>query len=112
MSLNLAIGDFAKATHLTEAMGDVTVFIPCVQPVRKVGRVIPLVVPAVELALIEHSGSHSNIDIAYGSLATYVAKHAIALDGPLREYYVVGPLETADQAAWRTEIGWPIFQTI
>jgi hypothetical protein len=89
MSLNLAIGDFAKATHLTEAMGDVTVFIPCVQP-----------------------GSHSNIDIAYGSLATYVAKHAIALDGPLREYYVVGPLETADQAAWRTEIGWPIFQTI
>ena len=31
--------------------------------------------------------------------------------GPLREFYVVGSHETADQTLWRTEIGWPIFQT-
>ena len=49
--------------------------------------------------------------MAYGSLASYVSKNALAIDGPLREYYVVGQLETADQAAWRTEIGWPVFQT-
>jgi DNA-binding transcriptional MerR regulator len=96
----------------TEAHGEATVFIPCAQPVRPVGRVIPFVVPATELAVIEHEGPYTNMDIAYGSLATYVSKHALAIDGPLREYYLVGPLETADQAAWRTQIGWPIFQTI
>ena len=35
----------------------------------------------------------------------------IAVDGPIREYYLTGPLDTQDQAAWRTEIGWPIFET-
>jgi DNA-binding transcriptional MerR regulator len=95
----------------TDAHGEATVFIPCARPVRSLGRVVPFAVPAVELAIIEHEGPHTDIDIAYGSLATYVSEHALAIDGPLREYYVVGQLETADQAAWRTEIGWPIFQT-
>jgi hypothetical protein len=40
-----------------------------------------------------------------------VTRHALAVEGPLREYYLVGPHDTADASAWRTEIGWPIFQT-
>ena len=108
---SVAGGIYSNAIF-TDAHGEATVFIPCARSVRSVGRVSPFVVPATELAIIEHAGSHSNIDIAYGSLATYVSKHALAIDGPLREYYLVGQLETADQAAWRTEIGWPIFQTI
>jgi effector-binding domain-containing protein len=79
--------------------------------VRAIGRVAPRVVPAVELATLVHKGSHANIDLAYGSLATYVTRHALAVEGPLREYYLVGPQDTPDQSAWRTEIGWPIFQT-
>ena len=96
----------------THARGEATVFLPCVGPVRAVGRVSAFVVPEVELATIQHTGSHTNIDIAYGALATYVSQHALAVDGPLREYYLAGPLETADQAKWQTEIGWPIFQKI
>jgi hypothetical protein len=49
--------------------------------------------------------------MAYGSLATHVAQHALGVDGPLREYYLVGQMETSNDADWRTEIGWPIFQT-
>jgi DNA-binding transcriptional MerR regulator len=94
----------------TEARGEATIFLPCARPVRAIGRTIPFVVPATELAVIEHPGPHTNIDIAYGSLATYVSRHALAIDGPLREYYLVGRLESADQSTWRTEIGWPIFQ--
>ena len=75
------------------------------------GRIRPLVVPAVEVAVIIHVSSHTNIDLAYGELATYVAKHALAIEGPIREYYVVGPHDTPDETAWRTEIGLPIFQT-
>ena len=86
-------------------------FIPCDGPVRAIGRINPRVVPAVELATLVHEGSHANIDLAYGSLATYVTEHALAVEGPLREYYLVGPQDTPEESAWRTEIGWPIFQT-
>jgi effector-binding domain-containing protein len=85
--------------------------VPCEGTVRAVGRVTARVVPAVELATIVHAGSPANIDLAYGSLATYVTQHALAIERPLREYYLVGPQDTPEEGAWRTEIGWPIFQT-
>jgi hypothetical protein len=47
-------------------------------------------------------------DDVYGALATHVARHERAADGPLRELYLVGPPDTSDESAWRTEIGWPI----
>ena len=95
----------------SHARGNATVFIPCEGAVRAVGRVTLRVIPAIEMATIVHEGSLANIDLAYGSLATYVAQHALAIEGPLREYYLVGPLDTPDESAWRTEIGWLIFQT-
>jgi DNA-binding transcriptional MerR regulator len=91
--------------------GPATVFVPCEGAARPTGRVRPDVVPAVDLATIVHSGPHTDIDRAYGALATYVTQHAIAVEGPLREYYLVGPHDTADQSRWRTEIGWPVFRT-
>jgi DNA-binding transcriptional MerR regulator len=103
-------GIFSNAIF-SHARGEATVFIPCEGTVFAIGRVTPRVVPAVELATIVHAGSHANIDLAYGSLATYVTQHALAIEGPLREYYLVGPQDTPDESAWRTEIGWPIFQT-
>jgi DNA-binding transcriptional MerR regulator len=91
--------------------GQATIFLPVGGSIRQVGRVRPHVVPAAELAIIMHEGSYADIDRAYGSLATYVTNHALAVEGPLREYYLVGLHDTPDQSAWRTEIGWPIFQT-
>jgi hypothetical protein len=32
------------------------------------------------------------------------------VEGPLREYYPVGFLDTDDADQWETEIGWPIFR--
>ena len=96
----------------THERGEATVFVPCDQTVRATGRVSALVVPEVELALTVHTGPHSGeIDRAYGTLATYVTDHALAIEGPIREYYVIGPHETSDENQWRTEIGWPIFHT-
>jgi DNA-binding transcriptional MerR regulator len=96
----------------TEARGHATIFVPCAETVRPTGRVRALPVPEVELALTVHTGPHDKgADRAYGSLATYVADHALAVEGPIREYYVIGPHETSDEDQWRTEIGWPIFYT-
>lgn len=69
-------------------------------------------IPEVDLAITVHSGPHnSEIDRAYGSLAAHVTDHALAIDGPIRECYLVGPPETNDESQSRIEIGWPIFHT-
>ncbi len=96
----------------THDRGQATIFVPCDESVRETGRVSALVVPEVELALTVHAGPHTaELDRAYGSLASYVTDHALAVEGPIREYYLVGPHEASDERQWRTEIGWPIFHT-
>jgi effector-binding domain-containing protein len=93
-----------------------TVALACVQKeaqamlddAESIGRVRPYHSAEVEVATIVHAGSHRNIDLAYGALATHVARCELAADGPLREHYLVGPLDTSDEITWRTEIGWPI----
>jgi DNA-binding transcriptional MerR regulator len=100
------------ATELfTDERGRATVFVPCADAVRPVGRVVAQVVEAAELAVIVHAGPDHDIDRSYGTLAAYVADHALGVDGPIRETYLVGRLDTPDASRWRTEIGWPIFQT-
>jgi hypothetical protein len=59
-------GIFSNAIF-SHAHGEATVFIPCGDMVRSIGRVSPRIVPAVELATLVHKGSHAEIDIAYGS---------------------------------------------
>jgi DNA-binding transcriptional MerR regulator len=95
----------------THHRGRATIFVPCDGPIRQMGRVVTVVVPAVELAVIEHAGPPSDVDRAYADLASYVARHALAVDGPIREYYLVGQQDTADTSQWRTEVGWPVFRT-
>ena len=95
----------------TRHRGQVTIFIPCAGPVTPMGRVAPTLIPAAELAVIEHSGPPADVDRAYGTLAAYVTRHALAVDGPIREYYLTGQRDTPDTSRWRTEIGWPIFRT-
>jgi DNA-binding transcriptional MerR regulator len=95
----------------TDERGQATVFIPTATEIAPLGRVGPAVVPAAELAVIVHPGSLAGIDTAYGALAAYVASHALRVDGPIREHYLIGRQDTADENAWRTEICWPIFST-
>jgi DNA-binding transcriptional MerR regulator len=108
--LGQAGGIFASELF-THERGEATIYVPCAEPIRPTGRVAPLTVPPVELAVITHLGSHHDVDRAYGALGAYVAEHALGVEGPLREFYVVGSHETADQTSWQTEIGWPIFHT-
>jgi DNA-binding transcriptional MerR regulator len=95
----------------TNERGQATVFIPCVGELEAVGRVNFTVIPAVELALVTHLGPIAGLDLAYGSLAAHVARHEIGVAGPIREYYTIADIDTPDSTAWRTEIGWPVFNT-
>jgi DNA-binding transcriptional MerR regulator len=95
----------------TDHHGQVTIFVPSGGTVRPVGRVRPATIPAAELAVMTHRGPATDVDRTYGTLASYVTRHAIGVPGPIREYYPVGQRDTADPGQWRTEIGWPVFLT-
>jgi DNA-binding transcriptional MerR regulator len=96
----------------SEERGEATIFLPADGDIRPVGRVGSFTAPQIELAVITHTGSHADVDRSYGALATYVSEHTLAIEGPIREYYLVGRNDTEDELAWRTEIGWPIFDTV
>ena len=94
----------------TAERGAAVVYLPVAEP-PTTGRVRPFVVPAAELAITVHRGSHDDIDVTYGQLGAYVTEHELVLAGPVREIYLVGPRDTSDETQWRTEIGWPVFRT-
>jgi effector-binding domain-containing protein len=75
--------------------GDATVFIPVPKATRTIGRVASIVIPAAELAVTLHAGSHDDIDRTYGALGAYVQEHEIGIDGPVREFYLVDRFQTA-----------------
>ena len=89
--------------------GHVLVYRPTAQPPRR-GRVHPVTLPAVELAVATHVGEHDDIEVTYGKVGAWVAGNALAVAGPVRETYLVGPGDTAEPSDWRTEIGWPVFR--
>ena len=94
-----------------EEQGEATVFVPVVGSPPVTGRVRALEIPPAELAVAVHLGAHHDIDRTYGALGTYVAGHALGVEGPVRESYLVAEFDTPDPRLWKTEIGWPIFQT-
>ncbi|GAA4867344.1 MerR family transcriptional regulator [Actinomycetospora straminea] len=89
--------------------GHALVYLPTAAPPRT-GRVHPVTLPAAELAVATHVGEHDGAEVTYGELGTWVVENAMAVAGPVRERYLVGPREASDPAAWRTEIGWPVFR--
>ena len=89
---------------------ELTAFVPVPEVPRADGRVQALTIPAVEAAVMVHSGPLGDIDQTYGQLGTVVAERAIGVDGPIREYYLV-PFTEPDLSRHRTEICWPVFQT-
>ena len=87
--------------------GHLLVYRPAAEP-RHIGRVQPVALPAVELAVTTHQGELDDIEVTYGQLGRWVVENALAVAGPVRETYLVGPHDTTDPTAWRTEIGWPV----
>ena len=85
-------------------------------PVDHGARVNPLAgvevleLPAVELAVVVHEGDHATFDESYARLGSWVGEHALTIGDVVHETYLVGPRDTSDPSAWRTEIGWPVLR--
>jgi DNA-binding transcriptional MerR regulator len=97
---------------LEDEHGEIVAVIPVAPDARPPGRIERLVLPRVEYAVAVHAGSVDDIDRTYAALGTVVAEREIGVDGPIREDYVVSAHDTPDETRHRTEIGWPVFQTV
>jgi DNA-binding transcriptional MerR regulator len=93
----------------SDGRGSVLVYRPVADPPER-GRVRPVELPAAELATVVHHGPHDDIDVTYGRLGAWVVDHALAVEGPVRETYLVAPADTPDRTLWRTELAWPVFR--
>lgn len=103
-----APGGLYENELFTQGRGHLVVFRPVEDPPER-GRVRPTELPAAELVTTVHHGPHDDLAITYGRLGEWVVGHALAVAGPVRETYLVGPRDDPDQGSWRTEIGWPVF---
>jgi DNA-binding transcriptional MerR regulator len=91
--------------------GPATVFVPVRGVVAATGRVVEYTVPAAELAVLRHTGSHDDVDLAYSALGEYATTHEISLEAPLREYYERFLWDTDDSSQWVTDLCWPVFRS-
>ncbi|HEY3095630.1 MAG TPA: MerR family transcriptional regulator [Acidimicrobiia bacterium] len=64
--------------------------------------------PATDVAVLEHRGDYDDLEDAYRELGSWVATHGQPTDLPVRELYLVGPIDTDDPSNYRTEICWPV----
>jgi len=60
--------------------------------------------------VLVHAGAYDSLGDTYRTLGAWVARHADHAGDRTREWYVVSAADTADTAAWRTEVAWPIIQ--
>ena len=100
----------------TDEQGEATIFFPVADPrtspatspatgssVAPTGRVTATEIPAAELAVTVHVGSHATADRTYGALGSYVAERRLGAEGPLREIYLAD-----ENGPSLTEICWPV----
>ena len=89
----------------------VEAFVPIAEPIalpRSVRGVALGELPSVEAAVLVHAGDYASMADTYRTLGAWVAGHAEPSGERIREWYRVGPWDTQEVAAYRTEIAWPI----
>jgi DNA-binding transcriptional MerR regulator/effector-binding domain-containing protein len=106
-------GALYASVWFEDEIGDVVAFTPLAGAAtgERGGRIEPYTVPSAELAVLLHEGSLADLDRTFAALGTFVLERAIAVEGPIREYYLVTAFDTPDESEHRTEVAWPIFQT-
>jgi effector-binding domain-containing protein len=78
------------------------------EPVQAAGRVVPGTWPAMTVARTVYHGSYAQLPHAWGEFREWMIANHHAQGTEFWERYLVNPNDTPDQAAWRTELNWPI----
>ena len=93
-------GALYPTAFFTEGIGEVTAYVPVTGgPATIAGRAYAVAV---------HAGPYVDFDRTYAALGSWVAAHATAAPGPIREIYPTDPTTVSDPADHRTDVCWPI----
>ncbi|AEV84731.1 MerR family transcriptional regulator [Actinoplanes sp. SE50] len=64
--------------------------------------------PGGRFAVAEFVGPYYNMSEGYRALGAWLARTGLAITGPVRESYLVGPGDGVPEEEFRTEICWPV----
>lgn len=87
---------------------DIEVCVPVSEPVAEQGRLKVRQLPAGNLAVTLHKGPYDNMVAAFDAVSSWMSKHNRQPAGPPRDIILVGPRDTTDPAAYRTEVAYPL----
>ena len=96
---------------LEDEYGEAVAFVPVHGTPRSLGGVEPFELARAEYAIATHPGTPDDLDKTFVALGSVVSEREIGIEGPMREDYLIGPLDTTDETSHITEICCPIFQT-
>ena len=102
------VGGIYDDELFTQEAGQARVYLPVKDSPALGGVDARWELPAARFAVALHVGPHIDIDRSYAAVGTYAAANGRDGVGPVRERYLTGPFDTADQAQWRTEVCWPL----
>lgn len=87
---------------------DFDIGFPVAQPVRPAGRMIAAELPKMKVARTIYHGPMEGIGAAWGELKAWIAENGLITKTFIWESYLVGPGDTQDASAWRTQLNWPL----
>ena len=102
------VGGIYDDELFTQDAGRARVYLPVRDSPALDGTGVRWELPAARFAVALHVGPHIDIDRSYAAVGTYAAANGRDGAGPVRERYLTGPFDTADEAQWRTEVCWPM----
>ncbi len=102
------VGGLYDDELFTQEAGHARVYLPVKDSPALEGTAARWELPAGRFAVALHAGAHTDVDRTYAALGTYAAARGRDGAGPVRERYLIDPLDHPDSAQWRTEICWPL----
>jgi effector-binding domain-containing protein len=99
---------FVVYHRIDDAGLELEVCMPVAETCDGHGRIVSREIEAATVAWTIHPGPYASEGQAYADLAIWMGEHGYRPVGPPRETYLIGPAETSDESAYRTEIDWPV----
>ncbi len=85
----------------------------CLMLIREMPKVNPqkskiVVLEASSMVIYNHKGAYRNLYESYAKIKAYTDSAGLYQSGPMREFYIVSPIQTPDSMAWLTRIMVPV----
>lgn len=92
----------------TGGHGHATVYLPAETPLPPgaPAAVREVDLPSRTAAVATHSGPHDDLDLTYGAVGSFAARHGLRAQNLVEEVYLVGPRDTGQPERWRTLVAW------